>query len=53
MWRRSRRPSRLYPYRVEIAVALVLLIMLVNLRGVKESGAIFAVPTYFFLAMVF
>ena len=26
--------------------------MLVNLRGVKESGAIFAVPTYFFLVMM-
>ena len=36
-----------------IAVAFVLLIMFVNLRGVKESGAIFAVPTYFFLAMMF
>src|SRR5512146_204519 len=40
----------LYPYRVEIAVALVFFIMLVNLRGVKESGKAFAVPTYFFLA---
>ena len=43
----------LYPYRVAIAVALVAFVMLVNLRGVKESGAIFAVPTYFFLAMMF
>ncbi len=43
----------LYRYRVEIAVAMVLFIMLVNLRGVKESGAIFAAPTYFFLAMAF
>jgi amino acid transporter len=43
----------LFPYRVEIAVGLVLLIMLVNLRGVKESGAIFALPTYFFIAMMF
>ena len=43
----------LYPYRVEIAVAMVLFIMLVNLRGVKESGAVFAAPTYFFLGMAF
>ena len=43
----------LYAYRVEIAVAMVMLIMVVNLRGVKESGAIFAAPTYFFLAMAF
>ena len=26
--------------------------MLMNLRGVKESGAVFAVPTYFFLVMM-
>src|SRR5512138_430174 len=39
----------LYPYRVWMAVGAVLLIMLVNLRGVKESGATFAIPTYFFL----
>src|SRR5512143_740552 len=34
------------PYRVELAVAAVFLIMLINLRGVKESGTLFAVPTY-------
>ncbi|HLE16586.1 MAG TPA: APC family permease [Anaerolineales bacterium] len=43
----------LYQYRVWIAVAMVLLIMLVNLRGVRESGSIFAVPTYFFVATMF
>lgn len=42
----------LFPYRVEIAVFAVALIMLINLRGVKESGAMFAVPTYFFLVMM-
>lgn len=42
----------LYPFRVEIAVVLVGLIMVINLRGVKESGAVFAVPTYFFLVMI-
>jgi amino acid transporter len=43
----------LFPYRVWIAVALVLFVMTVNLRGVKESGAAFALPTYFFLVMLY
>jgi amino acid transporter len=43
----------LAPWRVPIAVVLVLFIMLINLRGVKESGAAFAIPTYFFVAMMF
>ena len=43
----------LFPYRVLIAVIAVFFIMLINLRGVKESGTAFAVPTYFFVvAMV-
>jgi len=42
----------LFPYRVEIAVGAVLLIMLINLRGVKESGTMFAIPTYFFVLMM-
>lgn len=43
----------LQPYRVEMAVAVIILITVVNLRGVRESGRIFAVPTYFFLMMMF
>lgn len=43
----------LFPYRVPLAVALVAVVMLINLRGVKESGATFALPTYFFIAMMF
>jgi len=43
----------LFPFRVWISVGAVLLIMLVNLRGVKESGTAFAVPTYFFIVMMF
>jgi amino acid transporter len=43
----------LVPYRVPIAVSMVLLIMLINLRGVRESGFAFAIPTYFFLIMMF
>src|SRR5689334_3484862 len=36
------------PIVVPIDVALVLLIMVVNLRGVRESATIFAIPTYLF-----
>jgi amino acid transporter len=43
----------LFPYRVPLAVLMVLFIMVINLRGVKESGATFAIPTYFFLVMMF
>lgn len=43
----------LYGYRVAISVGMVLFIMVVNLRGVRESGAIFAVPSYYFLVMMF
>jgi len=39
----------LYKYRVELAVGMILFVMVVNLRGVKESGMTFAIPTYFFL----
>ena len=42
----------LFHYRVHIAVAAVFLIMLINLRGVKESGAAFAIPTYFFVVVM-
>ncbi len=43
----------LFVYRVPIAVSMVIFIMLVNLRGVKESGVAFSIPTYFFLSMMF
>lgn len=36
-------------FRVWIAVSLVTFVMLINLRGVKESGITFAIPTYFFV----
>jgi amino acid transporter len=39
----------LYSFRVEIALGLIMLITIINLRGVKESGSVFAVPTYFFV----
>src|SRR5512138_2155388 len=43
----------LFAHRVALSVTLVLAIMVINLRGVKESGRIFAVPTYFFIAAMF
>lgn len=39
-------------YRVAIAVGMVVFITIVNLRGVKESGSAFAIPSYFFVAMM-
>ncbi|HBJ72132.1 MAG TPA: DNA-binding protein [Actinobacteria bacterium] len=35
------------------AVGAIVVITLLNLRGIKESGALFAVPTYFFMASIF
>ena len=43
----------LFAYRVPMAVAFVMFIMVVNLRGVRESGAAFAVPSYFFIVIMF
>lgn len=43
----------IFPYRVWIAVGMVMLVMLINLRGVRESGITFAIPTYFFLLMMY
>ncbi|MEP6660294.1 MAG: amino acid permease [Acidimicrobiales bacterium] len=39
----------LAPYNLEMAIFFVALIAGANLKGVRESGKIFAVPTYFFL----
>jgi len=42
----------LHAHRVLIAVVLVALLVAANLRGVRESGKTFAVPTYLFIAGV-
>jgi amino acid transporter len=39
----------LYPHRVVIDVACILLLLLINLRGVREAGAAFVIPTYVFI----
>jgi len=40
-------------YAVELSVAAVLLLTLMNLRGVKESGRVFAIPTYGFVLGIY
>jgi amino acid transporter len=47
----SADPS-LLPYKVEISLAFVVLITLANLRGVRESGSVFAIPTYAFIVSI-
>jgi amino acid transporter len=42
-----------YEYRVYIAVAAVVFVMLINLRGVKESGAAIAIPSFLFIIIMF
>jgi amino acid transporter len=43
----------LFDYRVPIAIACVMFITLINLRGVREAGAAFAIPSYFFIVIMF
>jgi amino acid transporter len=47
----SAAPS-LAPHTVALSVACIVLLTVVNLRGVKESGRAFAIPTYGFIAVV-
>ncbi len=39
-------------YRVAIAVTMVILLMGINLRGVRETAELFAPPTYLFIVMI-
>ena len=43
---------QLHPYRVVFSVLAVIGIALGNLRGVRESGRLFAAPTYFFVLSI-
>jgi amino acid transporter len=43
----------LEPFRVEIALLIVAFITFMNLRGVRESGSFFAIPTYAFIVGIF
>ncbi|MGW0547580.1 APC family permease [Streptomyces altiplanensis] len=40
-------------HKVACAIGIIVLLTLMNLRGVKESGKLFAIPTYVFVAGVF
>jgi amino acid transporter len=48
----SAAPS-LEPHKVGLSLCFVALLTLVNLRGVRESGVLFALPTYGFVAVMF
>ena len=39
----------LWPYRVPLALFFLLVITLINLRGVQETGTLMAIPVYLFL----
>jgi amino acid transporter len=43
----------LHGFRVWLGVGFVALLMLGNLRGLRESGTIFAIPTYLFIFCIF
>ncbi|HKO83614.1 MAG TPA: APC family permease [Actinomycetota bacterium] len=45
-------PDQLGPIRVEISVAFVVLLAWGNLRGIREAGKLFAVPTYVYVVSV-
>ena len=40
------------PYRVELCLFFLAMLTVGNLRGLKESGQIFAIPTYFFVVCI-
>src|SRR4029079_9902668 len=40
-------------HRVELGLLLIALITLANMRGVKEAGRLFAVPTYVYMFLLF
>ena len=43
----------LLPYTVELSIGAVLLLTIGNLRGIREAGNIFAVPTYTFVVTMY
>ena len=43
----------LYEYRVPLCAIIIIVIMTLNLRGIRESATIFAFPTYFFILSIF
>ncbi|MBT3313409.1 MAG: APC family permease [Anaerolineae bacterium] len=43
----------IYDYRVWLALGIIAILTWMNLRGVRESGSVFALPTYAFIGGVF
>ncbi len=43
----------LQPFTVSLCLIFIFLLMLANLRGVKESGKLFMIPTYAFIVSIF
>ncbi len=43
----------LQPYTIDLCLLFIFLIMLANLRGVRESGKLFMIPTYAFIVSIF
>src|SRR6476646_7364934 len=44
--------ASLRTHRVELGLVLILMITLLNMRGVKEAGTIFAIPTYVYMLVL-
>jgi amino acid transporter len=44
--------ASLAPHAVMLCTVSIIVLMLVNLRGVRESGMVFSVPTYVFIALM-
>src|SRR4029077_17393189 len=42
----------LHVNRVELSLVFLAILAVGNLRGIRESGQIFAIPTYFFIVMI-
>ena len=42
----------LFPHREALGLIAIILVVIVNLRGVRESGRIFAIPTYVFIGSI-
>ncbi len=42
----------LFPHREALGLTAIIVVLIVNLRGVRESGRIFAVPTYVFIGSI-
>src|SRR5262245_46015320 len=43
----------LFAHKVALSLGFIVLITLANLRGVRESGTLFAIPTYGFIVSIF